>query len=75
MLCDRQAAITIAKNKTFNSKNRHIHLRHDVDKQPLKDGTISIDYVKSKVNLADPLTKLGRKSINETSRAMKLQPV
>ena len=29
--------------------------------QLLKDGTISIDYVKSKENLADPLTKpLGR---------------
>ena len=42
----------------------------------LKDGIISIDYVKSEINLADPLTKpLGRKMISETSREMGLIPV
>ena len=74
MHCDCQAAIAIAKNKTFNGKNRHIRLRYDVVKQLQKDGIISIDYVKSEVNLADPLTKpLGRKFILETSRGMGLQ--
>ena len=69
MHCDYQMTIAIAKNKSYNGKNRHIHLRHDVVKQLLGDGIISIDYVKSKVNLANPLTKpLGRKLINETSR-------
>ena len=47
MHCDCQAAISIAKNKTFNGKNRHNHLRHEVVKQLLKDEIISIDYVKS----------------------------
>ena len=47
MHCDCQAAISIAKNKAFNGKNRHIRLRHEVVKQLLKDGIISIDYVKS----------------------------
>ena len=43
-------------------------------KQLLKSGTISIDYVKSEQNLADPLTKpLGRKMIVETSRGMGLK--
>ena len=65
---DCQATISIANNKTFNGKNRHIRLRHEVEKQPLKDGIISIDYVKSKVNLIDLLTKpLGRKLIFEKS--------
>ncbi|KAG8652080.1 hypothetical protein MANES_06G052901v8 [Manihot esculenta] len=74
--CDCQLAIAIAKNKTFNGKNRHIHLRHNVIKQLLKDRTISIDYMKSEVNLADPLTKpLGRKLIDETSRGMRLEPI
>ena len=73
---DCQAVIAIAKNKTFNGKNRHIQLRHNVVKQLLKDRTISIDYVKSEVNLADPLTKpLGRKLIYETSRGMRLKPI
>ena len=73
MHCDCQVAISIAKNKSFNGKNRHIRLRHDVVKQLLKDGVVSIDYVKSEMNLADPLTKpLGRKMILETSRGMRL---
>ena len=63
MHCDCQAAISIAKNKAFNGKNRHIRLRHEVVKQLLKDGIISIDYVKSKVNLADPITKVGFPSL------------
>jgi len=45
-------------------------------KQLLKSGTIFIDYVKSKWNLADPLTKLlGRKLIIETSRGMRHKPL
>ena len=71
MHCDCKSAIDVAKNKTFNGKNRHIRVRHNVVKQLLKDGIISIDYVKSEVNLADPLTKpLARKQILETSRGM-----
>ena len=76
MHCDCQAAISIAKNKAFNGKNIHIRLRHEVVKQLLKDGIISIDYVKSEVNLADPLTKpLRRKLILETSSGMGLKPI
>jgi len=66
----------VAKNKTFNDKDRHIQLRHNVVKRVLEDGMISIDYVKSKGNLADPLTKaLGRNMILETSRGMRLKPL
>jgi len=74
--CDCQSAITIAKNKTYNGNNRHVQLRHNLVKQLLKRGTISIDYVKSERNLADPLTKpLGRNMILETSRGMGLKPL
>jgi hypothetical protein len=74
MHCDCKSAIAVAKNKSFNGKNRHIQLRHNVVKQLLKDGTIPIDYVRSEVNLADPLTKpLGRKIICDTSRGMGLK--
>ena len=45
--CDSQSTISIAKNKTFNGKNIHIRLRHEIVKQLLIDGIISIDYVKS----------------------------
>ncbi|XP_071933569.1 uncharacterized protein [Coffea arabica] len=73
--CDCQAAIAIAKNKSYNCKSRHMRLRHDVVKQLLRDGIISIDFVKSELNLADPLTKpVGRKLILQTTREMGLRP-
>ena len=72
--CDCQSTIAIAKNKTYKGKNIHIQLRQNLVKRILKSGTISIDYVKSKWNLEDPLTKpLGRKTISETSRGMRLK--
>ena len=76
MHCDCQASILIAKNKSFNGKNKHIHLKHEVMKQLLKDRIIFINYVKSKVNLVVPLTKhLGRKLIFETSSGIGLNPI
>ena len=57
-------------------KNRHIHLRHEVVKWLLKDEIVSIDYIKSEVNLVDPLTKpLRRKLILETSSRMRIKPI
>ena len=47
MHCDCQSTIVIAKNKTYNGKNKHIQLRHNLVKQLLKSRTISIGYVKS----------------------------
>ena len=60
---DYQVTIAIAKNKTFNGKNHHIRLRHEITKQLFKDGIISIDNVKLEVNSVNPLTKpLGKKT-------------
>lgn len=59
------------ENKTFNGKNRHFLLTLDAVKQLGKDEIISIDYVKSKKNLTDPLTKrLDKKMIYQTSVPM-----
>jgi len=69
--CDCQSAIAINKNKTYNENNRLIQLRHNLVKQLLKRGKISIYYVKLERNLADPLTKpLRRNMIFETLRGM-----
>jgi len=55
MHCDCQSTIAMAKNKIYNGKNKHIQLRYNSMKQLLKSGTISIEYVKSERNLADPV--------------------
>jgi len=45
--CYCQSTLTIAKNKNYNEKKKHIQLRNNLVKQLLRNGTISIDYVKS----------------------------
>lgn len=73
--CDNQAAIAQANSKIYNGKNRHLRLRHNIVKQLVGDRVISLDYVRSEKNLADPLTKpLTRGLMMETSRGMGLKP-
>ena len=74
--CDNMATVSVAISKAFNEKRRHIRLRHKVVKELLENGVISLDFVKSEKNLADPLTKgLCRKMIFDTSRGMGLRPI
>ncbi|CAL8175186.1 unnamed protein product [Prunus armeniaca] len=65
--CDSMAAQARAKSGVYNGKSRHIRRRHNTIRQLLSNGIISIDYVKSKENIADPLTKgLPREQIKFT---------
>ena len=60
----------------YNGKSRHIRRRHNIVRQLLSSGMISIDHVKSKDNIADPLTKgLAREQVYKLSRGMGLKPV
>ena len=60
----------------YNGKSCHVHRRHRFVRELLANGVISIDYVKSKDNLADPLTKgLTRDRVEISSRGMGLKPV
>ena len=62
MRCDSQATIAKAKSKMFNGKKRHICLRHNIVMQFLETRFISLAFVRSELNLVDPLTKpLNRK--------------
>ena len=74
--CDSQSAIGRAHNDKYNCKSRYIHHRHNIVWQLLSNGILSIDYIKSKDNLADPLTKgLTIEQVNCTSRGMRLKPM
>ena len=60
----------------YNGKSRHIRRRHNIVRQLLSNGIISIDYIKSKDNLADLLTKgLMREQVTCTLRGMELKPM
>lgn len=74
--CDSQSAIGRAQSNMYNGKSRHIRRRHNTIKHLLSTGVISIDYVKSKENIADPLTKsLTRELVYSSSRGMGLKPL
>ncbi|GJS98760.1 zinc finger, CCHC-type containing protein [Tanacetum coccineum] len=55
---------------------RHIRRRHNSIRQLLSTGVISIDYVASKDNIADPFTKgLSRELVSKSSKGMGLKPL
>ena len=71
--CDTQAAIGRAGSIMYNGKSRHIRRRHNSIRQLLSSGIITIDYVKSKDNVSDPLTKgINREGDEKTSMGMGL---
>ena len=73
--CDSQATIFKAYSKIYNEKSRHISLRHEYIRQLIEDGIISIVYIKSNSNLADPFTKgFSRDLVKVTSIGMGLKP-
>ena len=74
--CDSQSAIGRAENNMYNGKSRHIRRRHNTVKHLLSCGIISIEYIKSKDNIADPLTKgLTKEQVYRLSRGMGLKPI
>ncbi|KAF3648173.1 hypothetical protein FXO38_18296 [Capsicum annuum] len=73
--CDSQAAIGRAGSMMYNGKSRHIQRRHNTVRELLSSGIITVDYVKSKDNVSDPLTKgLSREGMERTSKEMGLRP-
>ncbi|KAK4349194.1 hypothetical protein RND71_031949 [Anisodus tanguticus] len=73
--CDSQSALGRARSNMYNDKSRHIRRRHKTVRQLITTGVISINYVKLKDNLADPLTKgLPKDQIFCMSRAVSLKP-
>lgn len=74
--CDCYVAIGRAINKTYNRKNRHIRLRHRNMRQLLNEGVISLEFVRSKRNLADLLSKpLSKRLVEVATREMGLCPL
>ena len=59
----------------YNGKSRYIRRRHNTIRQVLLTGVISVDYVKSKDNIVDLLTKgLNRELVEKSSKGIRLKP-
>ncbi|PHT32935.1 hypothetical protein CQW23_29272 [Capsicum baccatum] len=75
MHCDSQVTISRAWSMMYNGKSRHIRRRHNTVRELLSSRIITVDYVKSKDNVSDPLTKgLSREGVERTSKGMSLSP-
>ena len=74
--CDNKAVIELVKQTHTNKKmNRHMQVRYKSVKKMLSSNIISLDFVKSELNIADQLKKgLSRKVVFELSRGMGLNP-
>ncbi|PHT58631.1 putative disease resistance protein RGA4 [Capsicum baccatum] len=73
--CDSQAAIGMVGSMMYNGKSHHIRRRHNTVREILSSGIITVDYVKLKDNMLDPLTKgLSREGVERTSKGMGLRP-
>ena len=74
--CDSQSAIGRAQSSMYNAKSRHIRHRHNTTRQLLSTRVISMDYVKSRDNIADTLTKgLNKELVEKSSKGMRLKPI
>ncbi|PHT67703.1 hypothetical protein T459_27190 [Capsicum annuum] len=65
----------LAENMMYNGKSHHIRRRHNIVRELHSSGIITVDYVKSKDNVSDSLTKdPSREGVERTSKGMGLRP-
>lgn len=74
--CDSQSTLSITYSQVYNGKSRHIGIRHSYVKDLISNRLISIMFVRTENNLADPLTKcLTKDMVLKTSSGMGLKPI
>ena len=70
------ATIGRVKNHYYNGKFRPIRRKHNTVRSYLSSGIITVDYIKSNDNFADPFTKaLAKDRVWNTLRGMRLKSI
>jgi len=73
--CDNNATLAKAYSQVYNGKSRHIGVRHSYIQGLIRNSVITIDYVRTKFNLADCFTKaLTRDVIHRMAIGLGLEP-
>nr|GFB84141.1 zinc finger, CCHC-type [Tanacetum cinerariifolium] len=55
--CDNAATLAKAYSQVYNGKSKHLCVRHSMIRELIINGVISVEFVKTQLNLADHLTK------------------
>ncbi|GJY96245.1 hypothetical protein Tco_0512606 [Tanacetum coccineum] len=74
----RDSAPTMARaySQIYNGKSRHLGVRHSMVRELIRNGVISIEFVRMQHNLADNLTKgLARDLVNKLVIGMGLKSI
>ncbi|KAJ8554708.1 hypothetical protein ON010_g9775 [Phytophthora cinnamomi] len=54
---DNQGAIALAQNAGYHARTKHVDIRHHFIRENMERGTVKVDYIDTKHQLADVLTK------------------
>nr|GEX31776.1 zinc finger, CCHC-type [Tanacetum cinerariifolium] len=72
--CDSAATLAKAYSQVYNGKSRHLGVRHNMIRELIMNGVISMEFVKTQLNLADHLTKgLARDLVRKAAIGMCLK--
>ncbi|RVW83738.1 Retrovirus-related Pol polyprotein from transposon TNT 1-94 [Vitis vinifera] len=55
--CDNSTAVFMAKNNKSSSRNKHIDIKYLALRERVKEKTVVIEHISTKLMIADPLTK------------------
>ena len=72
--CDSAATLAKAYSQVYNGKSRHLGVRHNMIRELITNGVISVEFVRTQLNLADHLTKgLARDLVHKAAKGMGLK--
>ena len=72
--CDSAATLAKAYSQVYNGKSRHLGVRHSMIRELIMNGVISVEFVKTQLNLAENLTKgLARDLVHKAAIGMGLK--
>ncbi|GKA88588.1 zinc finger, CCHC-type containing protein [Tanacetum coccineum] len=64
--CDSEPTMARAYSQIYNGKSRHLGVRHSMVRELIRNGVITIEFVRTQRNLTDHLTKgLARDLVNK----------